>query len=132
MKLGFKDRGQKSSNHFLCHTIPDHRYAERSQLLGPRAFGNIDSTQWPGPETSCFQVPHKRREVLLKVRLKHFDAHLVYPGGPSVPLDRLECLSHELGRNSPCQRVYLDLLHDKPFTRCHHGVQTAELLGDVS
>ena len=67
-----------------------------------------------------------------EVRLKHFDAHLVYPGGPSVPLDRLECLSHELGRNSPCQRVYLDLLHDEPFTRCHHGVQTVELLGDVS
>ena len=132
MKLGFKNRGKKSSNHFLRDAVSNHRNAERSELLRAGTFGDIDTTQRARPESSGLQVPHQRREVFLQVGIKHFDADLVHPGSPAISLDRLEGLSHELGRNPPCQRVHLDLLHGEPFTLCNHGVRTFEPLGDVS
>ena len=131
VKLGFEDRSQKPTYHFLRHAITNHRNAERSELLRTRAFRDVDATQRERPKTSGFQIPHQRREVFLSVGIKHFDAHLVYSGGPAIPPYRLEGLSHELGRNPPRQRVHLDLLHGEPFTLCNHGVRTAEPLGDV-
>ena len=132
VKLGFKDRGEKPTYHFLRHAITNHRNAERSELLRTRAFRDVDATQRERPKTSGFQIPHQRREVFLAVSIKHVDAHLVHASGPAIPLHRLEGLSHQSGRDPPRQRVHLDLCHGEPFTLCNHGVRTVEPLGDVS
>ena len=132
VKLRFEDGGQKSSNHFLGHPIANHGNPERAKLCRAGSLGYVDTTQRPWPELSGFHLPHQRREVVLEVCLKHLDANLVHPSGPAIPLYRLEGLSHELGRNPPCQRVHLDLFHGEPFTLCNHGVRTVEPLGDVS
>ena len=129
MKLWFKDRGKKPSNHFLSHPISHHRNAERSKLRRTGAFGNEDTAQRQGPERSRFQLPHQRREVFLEVGSKHLNADLVHPRGPAIPLDGLEGLSHEPGGDPPGQRVDLDLFHGEPFTRCNHEVRTGGLWG---
>ena len=129
VKLWFKDRGKKPSNHFLSDPISHHRNAERSKLRRAGAFGDVDTAQRQGPERSRFQLPHQRREVFLEVGSEHLNADLVHPRGPAIPLDGLEGLSHELGGDPPGQRMYLDLFHGEPFTRCNHEVRTSELLG---
>ncbi len=43
VKLRFKDRGEKPTYHFLCYPISNHRYAQRPELLGTGAFGDIDA-----------------------------------------------------------------------------------------
>src|SRR5271166_1374047 len=129
VKLWFKDRRKKPSNHFLSYPISHHWNAERSKLRRTRAFGNEDTAERQGLERSRFQLPHQRREVLLEVGSKHLNADLVHPSGPAIPLDGLEGLSHEPRGNPPGQRVYLDLLHGEPFTLCNHEVRTGELWG---
>ncbi len=54
VKLWFKDRCEKSADDFLSSPITDHWYAERSSLLRTGAFLDVDTTQWQGPERSCF------------------------------------------------------------------------------
>ncbi len=129
VKLWFKDRCKKPSNHLLGHAISHHGNAERSKLRRAGAFGNEDTAERQGLERSRFQLPHQRREVFLKVGSKHLNADLVHPRGPAIPLDGLEGLSHEPRGNPPGQRVYLDLLHGEPFTLCNHEVRTGGLLG---
>ena len=105
---------------------------ESKMLLRSWAFGNVDSAQREGPELAGFQIPHQCRKVLFQIGIKHVDAHLIHTRGPSIPLDRLEGLSHDRGRDPPGQRMHLDLLHGEPFMRCHHGVRAREPFEDVS
>ena len=84
-----------------------------------------------GLEGPALEVPHQGREVRLAVGVKQVDAHLVDPRCASVPLDGLEGLSHQLGGNSPRERMHLDLLHGEPFMRCNHGIRLDRPLGDV-
>jgi hypothetical protein len=129
VELGFKDRGQKPTYHFLGHTVSNHRNAERSKLRLVGAFGDVDAAQGQRPVSSGLELSHECREVLLQVGSEHVDAHLVYARGPAFPLHRLEGLSHELGSDPARQRMHLDLFHVEPFTLCNHEVQSDELWG---
>jgi hypothetical protein len=88
VKQRLEDRLQKPSNHFLSHAISDSRNAEWAKLRLLGVFGNVGPSEGHGLKRAFLHVPHQGLQVLVKVSLKHLDAHLVDTRGAAIPSHR--------------------------------------------
>jgi len=95
-KARFKDRLNEPAHHFLRHSVPHRRNAQRPELAA--ALFDVFASKRERPVRTVLEVFHQSAQVFITVLLEHFDRDFIDARRAAILLDGLACPAAGQGR----------------------------------